>query len=110
MPEKNKKSSPEDLGPFFIATLCALLFVALWGIRLFDGFQSVHRLREKMVALMLFGWPILLIVGIVGIICSVCIIKKLPSLEALGYCYIFIIVGYIAWLINGLMSFAGSGP
>jgi uncharacterized membrane protein len=105
MQEENKKTSSEDSFYFLMATLCALPFVAMWCIKLFSS-----TLWSKIVFLVIYGCPLLIIIGIVGVVCSVYTIKKLPALEAWGYCYIIIIVLYIASLIGDLMSFSGSGP
>jgi uncharacterized membrane protein HdeD (DUF308 family) len=105
MPKENKQSRREGFGHFLIATFCALVFIALWCIKLFSAM-----LWRQIIALVAFGSPILLLVGIVGIVCSVYVIKKRPSLEAWGYCYLIIFALSFASFINGMMRFAGSGP
>ena len=105
----NEKTGGKGWISFILATLCTLLFLALFCIMEFAESPKINMFWEKIVGVLIFGfgWFFLAIIGIIGLISSIYTLIKRPLLWAILLFYMFIIIGFTVWFLKGLSETHG---
>ena len=112
MREENRDSKIAWASGFFaLATVCTLPFVVIFITWLIDvGLKQQGQIPRFLAGVLIFGWPVLLLPAILGLISIVIAWISLPKVRIILVLYAISIIGFMIWFINGIESMAETGP